>query len=140
MIGEIEKHLGKEAKSLLTHKCEGISKESIHLPGSDFVERIFMPSDRNLRVLNNLERLYSSGRLSGTGYMSFLPVDQGVEHSAGASFAKNPSYFDPENIIKLAIEGGCNGVASTFGVLGMLARKYAIVVLTPRVVSFHCKN
>src|SRR6185503_16241444 len=95
------------------------------VPGPDFVDRIFAPSDRSNRVLVNLQRLFGSGRLAGTGYLSILPVDQGIEHSAGASFAKNPDYFDPENIIKLAIEGGCNAVASTFGVLGIIARKYA---------------
>jgi len=97
----------------------------LHLPGPDFVDRIWAPSDRNNRVLANLERLFRSGRLAGSGYLSILPVDQGIEHSAGASFAKNPVYFDPENIVKLAIEGGCNAVASTYGVLGAVARKYA---------------
>ena len=111
--------------SLLNHKCEGIPKESLHLPGPDFVDRVFLPSDRNPRVLVNLQRLFGHGRLGGTGYVSILPVDQGIEHSAGASFAPNPIYFDPENIVKLAIEGGCNAVASTFGVLGAVARKYA---------------
>ncbi|RIK32880.1 MAG: class I fructose-bisphosphate aldolase, partial [Chloroflexi bacterium] len=102
-----------------------ISKERLHLPGPDFVERIFTSSDRNNRVLGNLTRLYRNGRLGGTGYLSILPVDQGIEHSGGASFAKNPDYFDPEKIIQLAIEGGCNAVASTFGVLGLMARRYA---------------
>lgn len=125
MIGKIEEYLGKDAKNLLSHTCEGIPKDLIHVPGPDFVERVFMPSDRNPRVLSNLQRIYSTGRLAGTGYVSLLPVDQGIEHSAGASFAKNPIYFDPENIVKLALEGGCNGVASTFGVLGSIARKYA---------------
>jgi class I fructose-bisphosphate aldolase len=105
--------------------CKTIPKESLHLPGPDFVDRIFAPSDRNLRVLANLQRLFSTGRLAGTGYLSILPVDQGIEHSGGASFAKNPAYFDPENIVKLALEGGCNAVASTYGVLGAVARKYA---------------
>ena len=117
--------LGKDADSLLKHTCTTISRESLHLPGPDFVDRIFVPSDRNPRVLNNLQRLFGHGRLADTGYLSILPVDQGIEHSAGASFAKNPIYFDPENIVKLAIEGGCNAVASTFGVLGIVARKYA---------------
>ncbi len=117
--------LGDEAESLLNHHCEGIPNKSLHLPSPDFVDRIFLPSDRNLRVLVNLKRLFSHGRLKDTGYVSILPVDQGIEHSAGASFAPNPTYFDPENIVNLAIEGGCNAVASTFGVLGAVARKYA---------------
>jgi class I fructose-bisphosphate aldolase len=121
----IEKQLGAKAKDLLTHLCRTVPKEKLHLPGPDWVERIFSPSDRNIRVLCSLQRLYSHGRLSGTGYLSILPVDQGVEHSAGASFAANPDYFDPENIVRLAIEGGCNAVASTLGVLGGVARKYA---------------
>ncbi|MBI5707569.1 MAG: class I fructose-bisphosphate aldolase [Armatimonadetes bacterium] len=123
-IDRIADALGAEAKSLLDHKAV-ISKERIHLPGPDFVDRVFANSDRNPKVLRSLNALYNSGRLAGTGYMSILPVDQGIEHSAGASFAKNPDYFDPENIVKLAIEGGCNAVASTFGVLGSVARKYA---------------
>ena len=117
--------LGKDADSLLKHTCTTIPRESLHLPGPDVVNRIYVPSDRNPRVLNNLQRLIGHGRLADTGYMSILPVDQGIEHSAGASFAPNPEYFDPENIVKLAIEGGCNAVASTFGVLGIVARKYA---------------
>ena len=117
--------LGEKADSLLNFKNPKIPKERLHVPGPDFVDRIFAPSDRNNRVLANLQRLFGSGRLGGSGYLSILPVDQGIEHSAGASFAKNPDYFDPENIIKLAVEGGCNAVASTFGVLGMTARKYA---------------
>ncbi|APW61448.1 class I fructose-bisphosphate aldolase [Paludisphaera borealis] len=121
-IGDL---LGSDADSLLNHVCKAIPKETLHLPGPDFVDRIFIPSDRNIRVLNNLQWLFQSGRLAGSGYLSILPVDQGIEHSAGASFAKNPAYFDPENIVKLAIDGGCNAVASTFGVLGMVARKYA---------------
>src|SRR5271165_2225882 len=121
-IGEL---LGPEADSLLKHVCKTISKQSLHLPGPDFVDRIFVPSDRNPRVLTNLQRLFGTGRLAGTGYLSILPVDQGIEHSGGASFAKNPAYFDPENIVKLALEGGCNAVASTYGVLGIVARKYA---------------
>lgn len=125
MSGRIFELLGKEADSLLGHKCETVSKDLLHLPGPDFVDRIFAPSDRNQRVLANLQRIFDAGRLGGTGYVSILPIDQGIEHSAGASFAKNPIYFDAENIVKLAIEGGCNAVASTFGVLGFTARKYA---------------
>jgi class I fructose-bisphosphate aldolase len=125
MSKSIEALLGAEASHLLDHTCTTIPKESIHLPGGDFVDRIFSATNRNQRVLNNLEWLYQTGRLAGTGYLSILPVDQGIEHSAGASFAKNPIYFDSENIVKLAIESGCNGVASTFGVLGSVSRKYA---------------
>ncbi|MFO1421380.1 MAG: class I fructose-bisphosphate aldolase [Candidatus Competibacteraceae bacterium] len=117
--------LGANAEYLMSHVCKTISKDSLHLPGPDFVDRIFAASDRNNRVLGNLQRMFGHGRLAGTGFLSILPVDQGIEHSGGASFAKNPIYFDPENIVKLAIEGGCNAVASTFGVLGMVARKYA---------------
>lgn len=124
MIDKIQQHLGKEADALLNHKAI-VSKETLTLPGPDFVDRVFAASDRNINVLRNLQLLYNTGRLSGTGYLSILPVDQGIEHSAGASFAPNPIYFDPENIVKLAIEGGCNAVASTLGVLGMVARKYA---------------
>jgi class I fructose-bisphosphate aldolase len=121
----IQQLLGDEADTLLGHRCQTITADQLHLPGPDFIDRIFYPSDRSQRVLNNLARIYNTGRLAGTGYMSILPVDQGIEHSAGASFAPNPEYFDPENIVRLAIEGGCNGVASTFGVLGAVARKYA---------------
>jgi fructose-bisphosphate aldolase, class I len=121
----IEQYLGGKAESLLGFKSPKIAKERLHLPGPDFIDRIYGVSDRNIRVLNNLHRMFFNGRLSGTGYLSILPVDQGIEHSGGASFAKNPDYFDSENIIKLAIEGGCNAVASTFGVLGSVARKYA---------------
>jgi class I fructose-bisphosphate aldolase len=117
--------LGKESESLLQHQCKTIPKENIHHPGPDFIDRIFASSDRNNRVLGSLGWLYNHGRLAGTGYVSILPVDQGIEHSAGASFAPNPEYFDPENIIKLAVEGGCNAVASTLGVLGITSRKYA---------------
>src|SRR5438552_2408042 len=124
-MAQIAKLLGDKADYLLNFDKPKISKDRLHVPGPDFVDRIFAPSDRNNRVLVNLQRLFGSGRLAGTGYVSILPVDQGIEHSAGASFAKNPDYFDPENIVKLAIEGGCNAVASTFGVLGMVARKYA---------------
>jgi len=118
-------YLGGDAESLLKHECKTIAKEQLHLPGPDFVDRIFAASDRNPQVLCALQRMFSTGRLGGTGYLSILPVDQGIEHSAGASFAPNPAYFDPENIVKLAIEGGCNAVASTLGVLGMCSRKYA---------------
>ena len=121
----IQQLLGDEADTLLGHRCQTIAADQLHLPGPDFIDRIFFASDRSPRVLNNLARLYQCGRLAGTGYVSILPVDQGIEHSAGASFAPNPEYFDPENIVRLAIEGGCNGVASTFGVLGAVARKYA---------------
>jgi class I fructose-bisphosphate aldolase len=121
----IEQLLGAKAESLLGFKSPKISKERLHLPGPDFIDRVYAASDRNLRVLNNLHRMFFNGRLNGTGYLSILPVDQGIEHSGGASFAKNPDYFDGENIVKLAIEGGCNAVASTFGVLGSVARKYA---------------
>lgn len=124
-ISPIEQLLGAKAENLLGFKNPKIVKERLHIPGPDFIDRIYAVSDRNLRVLNNLHRLFFHGRLSGTGYLSILPVDQGIEHSAGASFARNPDYFDGENIVKLAIEGGCNAVASTFGVLGSVARKYA---------------
>ena len=124
-MSNVAELLGANAEYLLRHICTTIPKEALHLPGPDFVDRIFAPSDRNNRVLVNLQRLFGGGRLAGTGFLSILPVDQGIEHSGGASFAKNPMYFDPENIVKLAVEGGCNAVASTFGVLGMVARKYA---------------
>lgn len=124
MLSKIKELLGKEADSLLSYKAK-FPKEQLHLPGSDFVDRIFAQTDRNINVLKNLQWIFQTGRLAGTGYVSILPVDQGIEHSAGASFAPNPVYFDPENIVKLAIEGGCNAVASTLGVLGMTARKYA---------------
>ena len=117
--------LGKNSDGLLKHQSKTISKDKLHLPGSDFVDRIFSISNRNEKVINNLKKIYNHGRLKGTGYVSILPVDQGIEHSAGASFAPNPIYFDPENIVKLAIEGGCNAVASTFGVLGAVSKKYA---------------
>jgi len=121
----IEELLGAEAKGLLEHRCKGISAESLHLPGPDFVDRVHAGSDRPVAVLRSLQQILSHGRLAGTGYVSILPVDQGIEHSAGASFAKNPAYFDPGNIVKLAIEGGCNAVASTLGALGSVARRYA---------------
>jgi len=117
--------LGDEAEQLLGYRCTGIKKESLHLPGPDYVDRVVAMKDRPTGVLRSLQALYGTGRLANTGYLSLLPVDQGVEHSGGASFAPNPIYFDPENIVKLAIEGGCNGVASTLGVLGSVARKYA---------------
>jgi class I fructose-bisphosphate aldolase len=122
---ELEMLLGDELEYVMDFKKCKISKDLLHLPGPDFVDRVFVPSNRNNRVLQNLNAIYNHGRLKGTGYLSILPVDQGIEHSAGASFAANPIYFDPENIVKLAIEGGCNAVASTFGVLGSVARKYA---------------
>jgi class I fructose-bisphosphate aldolase len=121
----LESILGADAESLLQHQCKTISKELLHRPGPDSVERIFSLADRPPRVLTSLQALLDHGRLAGTGYVSILPVDQGIEHSAGASFAPNPAYFDPENLVKLAIEGGCNAVASTLGVLGSVARKYA---------------
>ncbi len=124
-IDRITELLGDEADSLLNHTCKGIPKETLHLPGSDHIDRCFGPSDRKPIVLVNLARLYNSGRLAGSGYLSILPVDQGIEHSGAASFAPNPAYFDPENIVRLAIEGGCNGVASTLGVLGSISRQYA---------------
>lgn len=117
--------LGKDADQLLQHTCKTISKDQLHLPGPQFVDHVFGPSNRTPQVLRSLQWLFDTGRLGGTGYLSILPIDQGIEHSAGASFAKNPIYFDPENIVKLAIEGGCNGVATTFGALAMTSRKYA---------------
>ncbi|MBI3855786.1 MAG: class I fructose-bisphosphate aldolase [Planctomycetes bacterium] len=125
MIDAITKNLGDKADYFLGFKNPKIPKDKIHVPAGDWVDRIFSISDRNNRVLVNLQRLFGTGRLAGTGYLSILPVDQGIEHAAGASFAKNPEYFDAENIVKLAIEGGCNAVASTYGVLGIVARKYA---------------
>jgi class I fructose-bisphosphate aldolase len=125
MMDKIAKILGEDAQYLLEHKCNTISKNDLHLPGPDFVDRIFNVSDRGNAVLRNLQMVFKQGRLKGTGYLSILPVDQGIEHSAGASFAPNPVYFDPENIVKLAIEGGCNAVASSLGVLGAVSRKYA---------------
>ncbi|OGU59618.1 MAG: fructose-bisphosphate aldolase [Ignavibacteria bacterium GWF2_33_9] len=125
MYSKIQELLGGKTENLLGFNSPKISKDMLHLPSPTYIDDVFMQSDRNNRVIGNLQWLLSTGRLAGTGYVSILPVDQGIEHSAGASFAKNPQYFDPENIVKLAIEGGCNGVASTFGVLGMVARKYA---------------
>ncbi|MDB4061696.1 class I fructose-bisphosphate aldolase [Vicingaceae bacterium] len=124
-INNIEDLLGSDADSLLNHTCSTISKDLLHLPGEDFVDRVFKETNRSNQVLKSLQTLYGHGRLANTGYLSMLPVDQGIEHTAGASFAPNPIYFDPENIVKLAIEGGCNAVASTFGVLASVSRKYA---------------
>ena len=124
-FSEIQKLLGDSAGSLLGHTCKTVPKEKLHLPGPDWVDRIFGISDRNVQTLRSLQTIFGHGRLANTGYLSILPVDQGIEHSAGASFAPNPEYFDPENIVRLAIEGGCNAVASTLGVLGSVARKYA---------------
>lgn len=124
-LSKITELLGSEANSLLNHECQTISKDNIHLPHANFVDSSFAMSNRNPQVLRSLQQLYGTGRLANTGYLSILPVDQGIEHSAGASFAKNPMYFDGENIVKLAVEAGCNGVASTFGVLASVSRKYA---------------
>jgi len=124
MIGKIQEILGADA-ALLEHQCKTVPKENLHLPGPDFIDSVFTASDRGARTLVSLSQLLGSGRLARTGFVSILPVDQGIEHSAGASFAPNPMYFDPENIVKLALEGGCNAVASTLGVLGAVARKYA---------------
>ena len=122
---DIQALLGDEAQDLLTYECRGIAKSALHVPGPDFVDRVVAGSDRKPRVLRSLQTLFNHGRLAGTGYLSILPVDQGVEHSGGASFAPNPIYFDPENLVRLAVEGGCNATASTLGVLGSVARKYA---------------
>ncbi|MBC7834672.1 MAG: class I fructose-bisphosphate aldolase [Phycisphaerales bacterium] len=135
MATNVRTMLGTDADSLLGHECGTIPRAAIQLPGPDFVDRVFSHSDRTPPVLRNFQSILYHGRLTGTGYVSILPVDQGVEHSAGASFAPNPSYFDPENIVKLAIEGGCNAVASTFGVLGIVARKYAHKI--PFLVKFN---
>ena len=124
-MAKILKLLGVQADDLLGHVCEGIPKEMLHLPGPDFIERVMAQTDRSAAVLRNMQTVFNSGRLGGTGYLSILPVDQGVEHSGGASFAPNPIYFDPGNIVRLAIEGSCNAVASTLGVLGAVSRKYA---------------
>ncbi len=124
-IKAIQDLLGKDADALLGHTCKGVPKARLHLPGPDFVDRAFGPTDRPPAVLRSVQQILNTGRLRGTGYISILPVDQGIEHSAGASFAKNPDYFDPENIVKLAVEGGCNAVASTLGVLGAVSRRYA---------------
>jgi fructose-bisphosphate aldolase, class I len=124
-LESIVKHLGDEASNLLEHKCQTISKSSLHLPSPRFLEEVFVQSNRSIQTLRSLAALYNHGRLAGTGYLSILPIDQGIEHTAGASFSPNPLYFDPENIVRLAVEGGCNAVATTFGNLGMVARKYA---------------
>lgn len=134
-LTEIGAYLGDERDLLLAHTCQTISKEQLHLPGPDFVDRVVALSDRPTPVLRSLQTLFDHGRLGGTGYLSILPVDQGIEHSAGASFAPNPIYFDPAAIVELAIEGGCNGVASTLGVLGAVARKYAHKI--PFIVKFN---
>ncbi len=134
-LSEIEMILGDDARGLLEHRSETVAKEHLHLPGPDFIDRVWTGSDRSPRVLRSLQTIFDHGRLAGTGYVSILPVDQGIEHSAGASFAPNPEYFDGENIVKLAIEGGCNAVASTFGVLGSVARKYAHRI--PFIVKFN---
>ncbi len=123
-MSDIIERLGDSAKSLLDHKCTTIPRDTITLPGPDFIDRVFMDSDRSNTSLRNFQSMFNHGRLGGTGYLSILPVDQGIEHTAGASFAPNPIYFDPENIVKLAIEGGCNAVASTLGVLGLVSRRY----------------
>ncbi len=124
-MSAVQEYLKGDAEKLLSYECKGISRNALHLPGPDFVDRVFSQSDRSPAVLRNYQMILNSGRLGGSGYVSILPVDQGIEHSAGASFAPNPEYFDPENIVRLAIEGGCNAVASTFGVLGSVAHKYA---------------
>jgi class I fructose-bisphosphate aldolase len=134
-LDAITQQLGSEANGLLEHKAAGIPQASLHLPGPDFVDRVFALTDRPTPVLGRLQQILDHGRLRGTGYVSILPVDQGIEHSGGASFAKNPAYFDPENIVKLAVEGGCNAVASTLGVLGAVARKYAHKI--PFLVKFN---
>ena len=134
-MSEIVELLGDKADNLLGYTCKGIPKGSLQLPGPDFIDRVWMLSDRTPQVLRSLQTLFNNGRLAGTGYLSILPVDQGVEHTGGASFAPNPAYFDPENIVKLAMEGGCNAVASTFGVLGSVARKYAHKI--PFLVKFN---
>ena len=134
-IEKIREYLGDESENLLKHQCEKITKDLIHIPGPDYIDRIFEKSDRPTMVLRNLKSIFNNGRLAGTGYVSILPVDQGIEHSAGASFAPNPIYFDPENIVRLAVEGGCNACASTLGVLGSVARKYAHKI--PFIVKFN---
>src|SRR5215203_3032503 len=125
MLGKIQELLGGNGDSLLKHTCRTIPKDTLHAPGPDFLDRVWIDSDRKAPVLRNLQALFGHGRLANTGYVSILPVDQGIEHSAGASFAPNPMYFDPKNIVELAIEGGCNGVASTLGVLGAVSKRYA---------------
>ncbi|HXB42623.1 MAG TPA: hypothetical protein VNV85_01125, partial [Puia sp.] len=122
---QITSLIGAEQESLLSHNCTTITKDKLHLPSPDFVDSVFAISNRSNQTLRNLQSVFSTGRLAGSGYLSILPVDQGIEHSAGASFAANPMYFDPENIVQLALQGGCNAVASSFGVLAMVSRKYA---------------
>ena len=134
-LATIQKYLGEKSSYYLEHQSKTVQKSKLHLPSPSFVDEVTAASDRSPRVLRSLQAMYGNGRLAGTGYVSILPVDQGIEHSAGASFAKNPEYFDPENIVKLAVEGGCNAVASTFGVLGMVARKYAHKI--PFMVKFN---
>src|SRR5215813_5674392 len=124
-INRLIELLGADAKSLLEHQCKTISRDMLSLPGPDYIDRVLVHSDRKPGVLGNLQRMFNTGRLAGTGYLSILPVDQGIEHSGGASFGPNPPMFDPENIVKLAVEGGCNAVASTFGVLGAVSRRWA---------------
>ncbi|MBT3602415.1 MAG: class I fructose-bisphosphate aldolase [Candidatus Latescibacteria bacterium] len=133
-LSQIQEYLGDDADALLSYEAK-VSKDLLSLPGPDFVDRVFGPTDRIIPVLSNLQRLYGSGRLANTGYVSILPIDQGIEHSGGASFAPNPIYFDPENIVKLAIEGGCNAVATTLGVLGMVSRRYAHKI--PMILKFN---
>lgn len=134
-MNDIIERLGEESKSLLEHRCVTIPKDSLTLPGPDYIDRVFVSSDRSNTVLRSLQWMFNSGRLAETGYLSILPVDQGIEHSAGASFAPNPIYFDPENIVRLAVEGGCNAVASTLGVLGVVSRRYAHKI--PFIVKFN---
>jgi class I fructose-bisphosphate aldolase len=134
-FSSIQTILGLDGDSLLSHNCATIPKEKLHIPGPDWVGNMFGPSDRNIRVLRNLQSIYNHGRLAGTGYLSILPVDQGIEHTAGASFGPNPTYFDPENIMNLAIEGGCNAIATTYGGLGCIARKYAHKI--PLILKFN---
>jgi fructose-bisphosphate aldolase, class I len=134
-VVDIQSLLGDEAESLLSHESKGIPRDDLNLPGTDYVDRVFSLTDRSPQVLRNLQSLFAHGRLAGTGYVSILPVDQGIEHSAAASFAPNPQYFDPANIVELAIEGGCNAVASTFGVLGSVSRRYAHKI--PFIVKFN---
>lgn len=134
-LAKIQQLLGSKADDLLKHVCKTISKERLHIPGADWIDRIFSLTDRNNQVLRSLQSIFNHGRLAKTGYLSILPVDQGIEHTAGASFAANPDYFDPENIVKLAIEGGCNGIASTLGVLGSVSRRYAHKI--PFVLKFN---
>lgn len=135
MSGKIQELLGDQAQSLLGHKCKTIPKEQLHLPGPDYLDRVFAWTDRKPSVIRNMAAVYGHGRLAGTGYLSILPVDQGIEHSAGASFAPNPIYFDPENLVKLAIEGGCNAFATTYGTLAAVARKYAGKI--PMILKFN---